>query len=201
MGSQLSYSELEQTTFPFERQFHVLKHFKTVDPEYVKYLQDNSEYTTDKITSQLDVRGSNFYNGFASNPDNLWQNLKTTIRDEEIKASWVNGKCEIQVDFSRTDYPDGIGEDHLVHISELPPEVRITINTNDWKSLRNLEYSGNPKPSWSVQVIIRKMENSPDVISIFPGIYAPQLPDRDLQDDEDYISSLGFWTTHFVLKY
>ena len=200
MRSQLSNSELEQTSFSIERQFHVLKHFKTVDEEYVKYLQDNSDYTADEITHQLDVRGSDFYEGFASNPENLWQNLKTTIQEEGIEAIWINGKCEIQVEFSKTDYPDGIGEDHLVHINELPAKMRQSFNITDWKSLRKLSYSANSKTTWMVQVILRKLENSSEVISIFPGTYAPPLPDLELQNEDDYARSLEFWCSHVVLK-
>ena len=200
MRSQLSISELEQTSFSIERQFHVLKHFKTVDEEYVKYLQDNLDYTADEITHQLDVRGSDFYEGFASNPENLWDNLKTVIREERIEAFWINEKCEIQVDYAKADFPDGIGEDHLVHISDLPAKLRQSVNTSDWKSLRNLAYSAKPKSTWLVQVILRKMEKSPEVISIFPGTYAPPLPNLELQNEDDYARSLGFWSTHVVLK-
>ena len=200
MRSQLSISELEQTSFSIERQFHVLKHFKTVDEEYVKYLQDNSDYTADEITHQLDVRGSDFYEGFASNPENLWDNLKTVIREERIEAFWINEKCEIQVEFSKTGYPDGIGEDHLLHINELPGSIRQSLHAADWKSLRKLAYSAKPKPTWTAHIILRKMENAPELISIFPGTYAPPLPDLELQNEDDYARSLGFWSTHVVLK-
>jgi len=200
MLSQLLYSELEETIFPAERQFHVLKHFKKVDAGYVQYLQDNSQYTPGEITKQLDVRGSDFYEGFAPNPIILWQNLLKTIRVKEIEASWIDTKCEIEVDFTTTEYQDGIGEDHLIQISELPAEVLNNIDTSDWKSLRKVAYSTRPKSTWKVQVIIRKMENSPEVISIFPGIYAPQLPDKELQDDEDFARSVRFWCSHVVLK-
>jgi hypothetical protein len=200
MRSQLLYQELDKTLFPVERQFHVLKHFKSVDKEYFMNLQDNSGYTTDEITHQLDVRGSDFYDGFALNPMVLWQKLKSKIPHDNIKTYWINDKCEIEVEYNQNEYPDGIGEDHLAHISELPQGILDMIDRNDWKSLRKLTYRAKPKPTWTVQIILRKLGDSPEVISIFPGIYAPQLPDQDIQSEEDYARSLEFWKTHVVLK-
>jgi len=200
MRSQFQYSELEETNFSVESQFHVLKHFKRVDRDYVKYLTNHSEYTADDIAHQLAVRGSDFYEGFAPNPLNLWQRLKEKIRDDAIRVTWHNGKCEIELKFSKSEYPEGIGEDHLLHIDELPPGILDKVDTSNWENLRKVSYRKELKSTWTLQIILRKIKGSTEVISVFPGIYAPQLPDKELQSEEEYKTSLKFWKTHVVLK-
>jgi hypothetical protein len=200
MQSQLTYTELEQANFPTERQFHILKHFNRVDREYLEDLLNHSEYTREEIEQQLNMNGSKFSEGFISNPDDLWRYLKKTISESGQSFSWDNGKCEIQVSFEISRFPDGIGEDFVIHVSDLPGQIREDLTDDDWKSLQDLDIDAVPKKTWTVHVILGKLNGTPEVVSIFPGVYAPPLPDEELQSEEEFAKNLEFWSMHAVLK-
>ena len=200
MSSTFSYENIKQAVFPVERQFHVLKHFNEVDHKYRQYLIQNSEYSEEEINNQIKDKGSIFYKSFVNDPLHLLDVVINKYRSDGVEAKWMGHKCEILLTFDKKHFPGGIGEDHIIHINRLPDEIRNQLPDLTYDTLQNLQYIGYPKITWIVNVIIKKIEDQSVIITIFPGIYAPLLPNHEEQTEEEYRKSMEFWSQHVLIS-
>jgi hypothetical protein len=200
MVLSFSYDDIKQAYFPIERQFHVLKHFGEIDSQYRKYLISHSEYSDEDIVNQLKEFGSQFYKSFASDPLHLLDIVKNKFRHDSVEAKWIGDRCEVHMDFSKEHFPEGVGEDHIIHIDKLTDEKKNQLPGLEYETLQKMSFSGHPKKTWTVNLIIKKVEGNPVIITIFPGIYAPLLPNAEEQTEEEYRKSMEFWSKHVLIS-
>jgi hypothetical protein len=200
MAESFSYKNIKQAVFPIERQFHVLKHFGEVDSKYRKYLIENSEYSEEEIDNQIKEKGSMFFKSFVNDPLHLLDVVIKKFRSDGVEAKWMKHRCEIRLSFEKEHFPEGIGEDHIIHIDKLPDEIKNQLPDLHYETLQKLQFIGHHKKTWTVNLIIKKIEDKPVIITIFPGIYAPLLPNHEEQTEEEYHKSMEFWSKHLLIS-
>ncbi len=185
---------LNSLQFPFTAQFHILRHFGQVDKKYRMELKTNTSFTDEDINKQLAISGSKFYPEFAINPVQLWEKIQKhqdfIIIDDKI---WKNGKAEIILFFKQEDYPQGIANDSLLRIDELLAEQKEQLQKEDRNGfLVNYIKLDKSNPTWQVNVILRK-NTEIQLITIFPGIFAPAFHNPKQQGKAEWIESKRFW--------
>ena len=200
MALSCSYNDIKRADFPIERQFHVLKHFCEVNPEYRQYLLHNSEYSYEDIDNQIKEKGSRFFNSFVSDPLQLLDIVVNKFKSDGVEADWLGDRCEVRLNFSKEHFPEGIGEDHIIHIDKLPDEIKDQLPDLEYETLQRLQFTSQSKKTWTVNMIIKKIDTKPVIITIFPGVYAPLLPNHEEQTDEEYRKSMEFWSKHILIS-
>jgi len=200
MNLNFSYENIKQAVFPIDRQFHVLKHFGEIDHKYKRSLIKNSEYSNEIIDNQIKEKGSKFFKSFASDPLHLLDIVVRKFRNDGVVAGWMDDRCEVRLNFSKEDFPEGIGEDHIIHIDKLPEVIKNKLPDQEYETLQKIQFIGHPRKTWSVNLIIKRIENQQVIITIFPGIYAPLLPNTEEQSEEEYRKSIEFWSKHVLIS-
>ncbi|KPK79117.1 MAG: hypothetical protein AMS27_18355 [Bacteroides sp. SM23_62_1] len=122
------------------------------------------------------------------------------FRNDGVVAGWMDDRCEVRLNFSKEDFPEGIGEDHIIHIDKLPEVIKNKLPDQEYETLQKIQFIGHPRKTWSVNLIIKRIENQQVIITIFPGIYAPLLPNTEEQSEEEYRKSIEFWSKHVLIS-
>jgi hypothetical protein len=167
--------------------------------DYKDYLLANSSYTSEEITEQLNLHGSKFSESFCDNPQDLFDVLTEEFPDQQIESYWSGDRCEFQMRFSRADFPKGIGVDRILHLDEVPDFIKEPFVGKDIDTLHRIIYKTDPKPTWTVNIILQVISGQPEIMSIFPGIYAPPFPNFEEQDEVQYLVSMNFWCRHIIV--
>lgn len=195
----ISYKDLQNLDFTIDQQLHVLKHFSQLDNEYISVLYKYG-YSQSQIKEILEIEGSKFKYEYVNNPIELWQSIIEKIRVNTEIFKLKNNRCEIELSYKKEDYNDGIGLDSLISIGELSIEERkmITrVSRGDyavqviWRQL---------PPTWKVNVILQLDKNILTIRTIFPGKYAPSLPDHLSQDPKEYKRNIDFWENSVLIN-
>ncbi len=180
--------------YSFDKQFHILRHFSKIDAYYRSELKTNTNLTEEEINNELSISGSKFHHEFAANPKQLWEKIQS---HEEFNFQYINlwekNRAEVILFFNQDDYPNGIANNALVKVDDLPAEKKALIKQQDRDGFivkhLNLDM---PMPTWQLNIIlINKKE--PSVITIFPGIYAPPFPNPKIQQNAELEKSKLFW--------
>jgi len=200
MAESFRYKNLKQAVFPIERQFHVLKHFSEINHKYRQYLIKNSEYSDDDIDNRLKEKGSRFFKSFTSDPLHLLNMVIDRFKSDGFVFEWMGDRCEVKLIFSKELIPEGIGEDCVIHIDKLSEEMKHQLEGMEYETLQKVQIIGHPRKTWTINLIIKKIENQPVIITIFPGIYAPLLPNLEEQTEEEYRKSIEFWSKHVLIS-
>jgi len=204
MAIPLIFSDFEYARFTPERQFHVLKHLSAIDGDYKESLIHAYHCSDRDIQEQMRQKGSKFYRSFCDNPEELLDILKEEFNRQNIEAYWHNGRCKFQLDFSKDEFPGGIGDDRVIHLNQVPDQVPDMIkkpfNDKDFETLQAIIYKTDPKTTWTSNIILESSEGKALIIAIFPGIYAPAFPNWNDQTDEQYQNSMDFWCQHIIIS-
>lgn len=193
-------ADIENARFGVEIQFHLLRHFAKLDKPYVDGLLQTSNYTLAEIEEQLKVPGSKFNYSFTPNPIVLFNIIKNYLQEQETKCEWKDNRCEITIEFDTKQYPDGVGVDGIINIEQLIPEELKTLTSTLRFGKPIMVVEKEKVPAWTVNIILLKEREQTMIKSIFPGIYAPPLPDLHFQASEDYQRSLLFWNKHAFIS-
>lgn len=189
-------------TFSYSNQFHVLRHFSQIDTDYRALMKSETNYTDKEIDFQLSISGSKFHPVFAINPFHLWEKIQKhhnfNILDDKI---WKNGKAEISLIFQEVQYPKGIANDSLIKIESLSNEQKkqLQIEERDGFLVNNISLN-EFKPTWQANIILAKGTEI-QLITIFPGIFAPALPNQKKQSKKEWIKSKIFWEQYTFKKH
>ncbi len=182
--------------FLYHRQFHTLRHFSQIDKDYKAVLKLDTMYTDLEIDKQLAMSGSKFHPTFASNPINLWEKIQKhhdfNIFEDKI---WKNGQAEIILTYKTEQYPCGLAG--LIG----SPEQKKQLQKEDRDGfLINYISLNELKPTWQANVILTKGTKI-QLITIFPGIFAPALPKQKKQSEKEWIKSRNFWEQYAFEKH
>lgn len=190
----------EHILYPVAVQFHILRHFESIDKSYRSLLKNNSPYTDEEIHGQLGLSGSKFYREFARNPQELLETIieqkknKSYLRiiTQEERVIWI-------VRFPEKKYEKGIGNNGLIKIDSLSEEEKKGLYTGEREGKKvNLIRLNRRNPTWQLCVIISRDE-SPSILTVFPGDYAPALPDPEEMNGEEFEKSIAFWEKYALV--
>ncbi len=184
--------------FELDRQFHALKHFTALNSSAFRGFIEKG-YSEEEIESRLRTISSKFIPEFAESPAEILEVLKKSkfivIHKDETKRE-APGRLSIKID--KIAYPNGIGKDALIPLSE------ISGNQNIYKKpVKGFELnfiSGKLRFTNILNIIFNKFSESPNIHTIFPGEYAPPIPDFQKQPEIEYRENLSFWEKHALIE-
>jgi hypothetical protein len=181
--------------FSLERQFHCLRHFSFHEINQLNFLQDNfPNYHSKEIREQLDMVGSKFVPAFARQPMDILNSLK--------KASFTNrdigdNKIVAQYTFSEQEFQNGIGNSALIPLNKLSAQqqaAKYKVNRSNYE-VWTCEVEELPTTNL-LTIIALNQENTLQIVTLFPGDYAPAFP-QGLGDEEE--KKRVFWEGHCLM--
>jgi hypothetical protein len=200
MVEKLDFKELAVGLFEKALQYHVLKHFKTVDESYIKKLLEHGLCTREQIDERLKRSGSNFHTSWVSNPDELVKILYMKLKALDPDVEWIDNRCELELEFSKDEFPEGIGTDNLIIVDLLSDTEKAELGEIKTPEITLKTIKRKPPVTWTVQLILVRDATEIDVLTIFPGKYAPTLPNAAIQNVDNYRISVDFWENHVVME-
>ena len=198
----LTNLEIDSIVLNINQEYHIVKHLSKLSFYYKVYFYING-FSFKNILNQLNAPGSKFHSNFVSSPKYLLNLIKTKIKKTNVEYIWKNKRCEISLEFSKKKYPKGIGFDALIPIKDIPK--------NELKKLTKHKLSDktqyiaptiilkNQKNTWIATIILQKNNHDISVLTIFPGIIAPPLPDATKQTKENFDKLSKFWSNHALI--
>jgi hypothetical protein len=199
MKEKLDFKELAVGLFEKELQYHVLKHFKTVDDSYIDKLCEHEICTREQVIERLKRSGSNFNSSWVANPEELVKALFLKLKAIDPDVEWIDNRCELELEFDKDEFPDGIGTDNLIPLDDLSDSEKASLKDQEEDTITLKTVVKTPPHTWKIQLIMVRDATEIDVLTIFPGKYAPILPDPVIQNVENYEVSKNFWENHVVM--
>ena len=196
----MNFNFPDNITLTDEVQFHLLRHFSSVDNDFYKTFHFKSGIKVSHIKQQLELSGSKFFPHFASNPNELLKKIRKMIKEEKFKYRHLKNKFEITITFSKKNYPQGIGTDNIIAYSKLTSaeKAKVVIKKRENTDVMLLKKS-LVQPTWSVQVILLKDDHEINIISVFPGKLCPPLPNPETQVKKEFNANRRFWEKHVFI--
>jgi len=184
--------------FELDRQFHALKHFTALNSSAFKDFIERG-YSKEEIESRLATVSSKFNPEFAGSPAEILKVLKENefivIHQDETKRE-APGRLSIKID--KNDYPNGIGKNALIPLSDIPENQNIYKKPVKGFMLNFI--SGKLLSTNILNIIFNKFSESPVIHTIFPGEYAPPIPVYENQSEMEYRENLSFWEKHALIE-
>ena len=184
--------------FEPDRQFHALKHFTTLNSSAFKGFMEQG-YTKEEIESRLTTVGSKFNPEFVGSPAEILKVLKKVefivIYKDETKRE-APGRLSLK--FEKKVYPNGIGKDALIPLSDISENQNIY--KKPVKGFKLNFISGKLRSTNILIIIFDKFSESPVIHTIFPGEYAPPIPVYENQPEMEYRENLSFWEKHALIE-
>jgi hypothetical protein len=191
-----SYKNLLSTvSFPKISQLHVSKHFEQLDANFTQLLSSSLQDRNNRY------KGSKFNTHFATHPLQLIDRIiasGTIVRFQNVKYS----KIEMEVSFSQSNFPSGIGWDSIIPITEIPTEARAYLKKETRENSSVLVHKTKEKiPTHTLVLILHRQRNQWEVTTCFPGIFAPSLPHSFFKSNQQRTQATQFWKNHAFIKY
>jgi hypothetical protein len=175
-----------------ERAFYLIKHFEKLNEKGILHFQQLG-HSIEAINHALTTIGSKFYARFTENPYDLIQKIAYFTPLEIISQTNGNRAFRYKIPFE-----GGIGTNTLVNIHAIQQTDKSTLK----KVIRN---------SFEVNIIERNFfdptnelvlicNSLNEVITVFPGMYAPAFPTQLVDKNEAEAARL-FWENHaFIIN-
>ncbi len=183
-------------TFNLDRQFHCLRHFSFDGNDQLRRLEAKfPSYSTTQIQQELELIGSKFHADFAQEPFEILDQFKKASR---MQIPIENNKTLIQFAFSKDDFPNGIGNSALLPLSELDEAQqarKYKVKRGDFE-VWTCEVAKLPTSN-KLSIIAFENQGNFDIITLFPGEYAPAFPRGTSELDEQ---NRMFWEGHCLLS-
>jgi hypothetical protein len=159
--------------------------------EQKEHLERHFRYST--------TTGSKFHDSFAKTPEQLLDKIKKHLLSCKAKYKWDKGKCEISIFF---DYP--IGTDSIISINLIPESIIKKINKiqrspeNDYKI--NIISEIDPIATNQLNMILSKTDLELQILTIFPGVLTPPLPNLKYHSKKQYTTYDNFWRKYVFIS-
>lgn len=185
---------------------HLLRHFTTVSEEYLRRLAARVGEPPEDVIERVGLPGSAFLPEFASDPDTLWNRLAPIVRDgrgAHYEATPAGG-LHVSFSFSVEEYPRGVGTDGIVALDDIPPELKPRLDRSRRDRGKGAEVyvlrAFFSRPTWQVHLVAGPEGKAFRIYTIFPGTYAPPLPDSGRMDPDVLDKSVFFWNSHALIE-
>jgi hypothetical protein len=182
--------------FNLQSEFHMLRHFESVDDITLMQLIDNG-YTQNQIQEELLLPGSKFFSHFANDIKEL---LEKVLQHPYKKSTGINGNHIIEYDLPIADFPNGIGTKAVVSLDEISKEqqVQIFYEKNRNFSLAHLLVHELPFTN-QCTLILKPISEGHSFISAFSGESAMPIPDYKMTNAQ-FDACKAYWDRHVFLK-
>ena len=170
--------------------FYLIRHFHQIDQTCFDELL-NLGYSKVEIEDKLLTTGSKFDAKYVSNPREVLTILNNCAPHQVIEQ--VNNRTAYIYRFEKS-----IGWDSIIDVNQIPSEnlAEIQEEKRGNQIVRTIELSNFPETNQIVAIVDSETNQ---VITLFPGCYAPPFPSSD-QTKNDYEQSSRFWDSHIFIK-
>lgn len=174
----------------------MLRHFETIDTYTQEKLLSNG-YALSQIQQELSLTGSKFFTHFANDINEL---LEKVLQQPYQKSTGINGNHIIELEFSKADYPNGIGTKAVVTLEEISKEQQVEIfyEKNRNFSLAHLLVEDFPITN-QCTLILKPVPEGYNFITAFSGASAMPIPDYKMTNAHFNACKI-FWDLHVFLK-
>jgi len=188
--------DINAIQFNLQSEFHMLRHFESVDDVTMKQLLDNG-YTQNQIQEELLLTGSKFFSHFANDIKEL---LKKVLQHPYQKTTGINGNHIIESELPITEYPNGIGTKAVVSLDEISKEQQSQIfqEKNRGFPLAHLVVDELPVTN-QCTLILKPVPEGYAFISAFSGESAMPIPDYKMTNAQ-FDACKAYWDRHVFLK-
>ena len=182
--------------FTPQSQFHMLRHFESVDDATIQLLLNNG-YTQNQIQQELSLPGSRFFSHFANDIKEL---LEEILRYPYQKSTGINGNHIIESTLPIEEYPNGIGTKAVVSIEEISSEQQAQIfkEKNRNYALAHLLLDSLPFTN-QCTLILKPISEGYAFITAFSGESAMPIPDYKMSKSQ-FDACKAYWDRHIFLK-
>jgi hypothetical protein len=167
-----------------------IRHFKSIDSQFEEKLKSLG-FSHKEILDRLSIIGSKFNEDFVSDPVELVEMLNQINPQKTVFQE--NGRIALIFQFSSS-----VGTDSLIKKMRIISEERKNIYLEERGSFNvgviQLDYL--PQTNQIVVIVDAKSYN---LVTLYPGIYAPSFPTEDQSKGDNQIS-LDFWKKHLFIK-
>jgi hypothetical protein len=155
--------------------------------------------TREQCIERLKRSGSNFHNSWVSNPEELVKALFLKLKAFDPDVEWIDNRCELEMEFDKNEFPEGIGTDNIIHVDQLTETEKANLGELKTPEMTLKTIQKKAPLTWKVQIIMVRDATEINVLTIFPGQYAPTLPNAAIQNVDNYAVSQEFWENHVVM--
>ncbi|MFW6351758.1 MAG: hypothetical protein ACOC2E_05190 [Bacteroidota bacterium] len=187
----------ENVDFSKETQFHTLLHFKETDPAWLVQFLANTDHTAEEAYEMMQKPGSKFYPAFARHPVHLWERISALQKHLTEVKKQGNQKRAFIFQIPEILYPQGIGNDGIINLSDLSAQEKkmMTSTLRNGFEIFSVKLA-RPLPTWQMNLILETSDERHKIITLFPGTYAPPLPDPDWHTAEQINDYSNFWNQY-----
>ncbi len=188
--------EIQSIKYTPQSQFHMLRHFETVDDAILQLLHNNG-YTQNQIQQELSLPGSKFFSHFANNIKEL---LEKILLHPYQKSTGLNGNHIIESTLPIEEYPIGIGTKAVVSLAEISSaqKAQIFIEKNRNHALAHILLDTLPITN-QCTLILKPIHEGYAFITAFSGESAMPIPDFKMPKSQ-FDACKAFWDGHVFLK-
>ena len=182
--------------FTPQSQFHMLRHFESVDDATIQLLLNNG-YTQNQIQQELSLTGSKFYSHFAKDIKEL---LEKILQHPYQKSTGINGNHIIESVLPIDEYPNGIGTKAVVSLAEISSQQQSQIfkEKNRNYSLAHLLVDSLPVTN-QCTLILKPISEGYAFVTAFSGESALPIPDFKMSKSQ-FDACKAYWDGHVFLK-
>jgi hypothetical protein len=175
------------------RAFYICKHLEELGVESFLYFKERN-YDVKQLENNREENNSIFLKTFCNNPFELLQKIQVLNPKSEIIQS--NGNVALLFE---NDSNEIWGLDTLISLDMLSPLERneIKISLKSGYNVQSIT-TKKPKPTREAVVVFNSASNQ--VITIYPGKYAPPFP-NSLKTSEETKTSQEFWENHVFIEF
>lgn len=175
-----------------ERAFYLIKHFEKMDEKGIHHFKQLG-HASEAINHALTNIGSKFYASFTENPYELIQKIAQFTPFDVILQTNGNRAFRYKIPFE-----GGIGTNTIANIQAIPKTDKSTLKKVIRNGFQVNVVERNYFDRTNELVLICNSFN--EVITVFPGIYAPAFPTQ-LADKNEVDAARLFWENHaFVIN-
>jgi len=188
--------ELQSIKFTHQSQFHMLRHFESVDDDILQLFLNNG-YTQIQIQQELALPGSKFFSHFANDIKEL---LEKVLQYPYTKSTGINGNHIIEISIPKNEYPKGIGTKGVVSINEISIEQKSNLfyEKNRNFLLTHLLVDTLPITN-QCTLILKPISEGYAFITTFSGESAMPIPDYKMTKSQ-FEACKAYWDAHVFLK-
>ncbi len=171
------------------RIFYCLKHLKKVNKQTNDYLIEKG-HNLIEIQEQIDLIGSKFFSSFCQSPAEVHDKITDRVPSKIIHQD--NGNVVYCFTFE-----ENIGYDSIIAISELSSKERKAIG-QEKRNHYEVKVIRKNKRNATKQLNVVFQKNNNEIITMFPGIYAPPLPSEHMNAEELLLAN-DFWENYVFI--
>lgn len=188
--------EIQSINYTPQSQFHMLRHFESVDESILQLLHNNG-YTQNQIQQELSLPGSKFFSHFANNIKEL---LEKILLQPYQKSTGLNGNHIIESTLPIAEYPNGIGTKAVVSLEEISSAQKAQIfkEKNRNFALAHLLVDSLPVTN-QCTLILKPIPEGYAFITAFSGESAMPIPDYKMSKSQ-FEACKVYWDGHVFLK-